>query len=58
MNLLNLSNMEIKSMSNKELHQAFLEARSEINKLNREKQRSIDLEIVYCYLLKEIDDRD
>ena len=53
MNLLNLSNMEIKSMSNKELHQAFLAARSEINKLNREKQRSIDLEIV-LYSIPEL----
>ena len=55
--LIKLSSMQIKSMETKILHENFLKIRSEIHKLKREKERSIDLEIVYCYLEKEIEER-
>ena len=55
--LIKLSSMQIKSMETKILHENFLKIRSEIHKLKRKKERSIDLEIVYCYFVKEIEER-
>ena len=55
--LIKLSSMQIKSMETKILHENFLKIRSEIYKLKRKKERSIDLEIVYRYLEKEIEER-
>ena len=56
--LINISNKDIIGMPNEILHQKFLEIRSEINKLKRLKKRSVELEIVYCYFVKEIEERD
>ena len=56
--LINLSDMQIKSMETKTLHENFLKIRSEINKLKKNKERSVDLEIVYCYFVKEIEERN
>ena len=56
--LINISHRDIISMPNKTLHQKFLEIRSEIYKLKKLKQRSIELEIVYCYFVKEIEERN
>jgi hypothetical protein len=55
--LIQLSSMQIKSMETDILHENFLKIRSEIYKLERKKERSIDLEIVYCYFEKEIEER-
>lgn len=55
--LIKLSSMQIKSMETDILHENFLKIRSEIYKLERKKERSIDLEIVYCYFEKEIEER-
>ena len=55
--LIELSSMQIKSMETNILHENFLKIRSEIYKLKRNKERSIDLEIVYCYFEKEIEER-
>ena len=46
------------NMPNEILRQKFLEIRSAINRLKREKERSVELEIVYCYLVKEIEERN
>ena len=56
--LINISNIDIVNMPNKLLHQKFLEIRSEINKLKKFKKRSVELEIVYCYFVKEIEERN
>ena len=56
-NLINISNNDIINMPNETLRQKFLEIRSAINRLKREKERSVELEIVYCYLVKEIEER-
>lgn len=56
--LLSISTLDITNMSNEILHQKFLQIRSEINKLNKTNKRSVELEIVYCYFVKEIQDRD
>jgi len=55
--LIQLSSMQIKSMETDKLHENFLKIRSEIYKLEMKKERSIDLEIVYCYFEKEIEER-
>ena len=55
--LINISNNDIVNMTNETLHQKFLQIRSEINKLKRLKKRSIELEIIYCYFVKEIEER-
>ena len=55
--LIQLSSMQIKSMETDILHENFLKIRSEIYKLERKKERSIDSEIVYCYFEKEIEER-
>lgn len=57
-NLINLSNKEIQLMTEETLHQNFLKIRSEINRLQKNKERSIDLEIIYCYFVKEIEERN
>jgi hypothetical protein len=57
-NLINISNNDIINMPNEILRQKFLEIRSAINRLKREKERSVELEIVYCYLVKEIEERN
>ena len=55
---LSMSVIEISSMTNEVLHQKFLQIRSEINRLTRLSERSIELEIVYCYFVKEIQTRE
>ena len=55
--LINIYNNDIVNMKNETLHQKFLQIRSEINKLKRLKKRSIELEIIYCYFVKEIEER-
>jgi hypothetical protein len=57
-NLIEISNKDIVNMPNELLYQKFLEVRSAINKLNKLKKRSFELEIVYCYFVKEIEERD
>ena len=56
--LINISSKDINNMPNEILRQKFLEIRSAINRLKREKERSVELEIVYCYLVKEIEERN
>tara|TARA_B100000674_G_C37302632_1_gene672762 strand:+ start:29 stop:208 length:180 start_codon:yes stop_codon:yes gene_type:complete len=55
--LINISNKDIANMPNEILHQKFLQIRFEINKLKKIKKRSIELEILYCYFVKEIEER-
>ena len=56
--MLSLSGNDINNMPNEILHQKFLQIRSEINRLIKLNDRSVDLEIVYCYFVKEIQTRD
>ena len=48
---------ELCKLNDAELQQIFFEIRSEIYQAKRAKQNTRDLEIYYCYVSKEIEDR-
>ena len=57
-NYLNMSTNDIAKLSNNDLATIYMEIRSEIIKNNKSKIRSKDLEILYCYIAKEIETRE
>lgn len=57
-NYLNMSTNDIANLSNNDLASIYMEIRSEIIKNSRMKISSKDLEILYCYIAKEIETRD
>ena len=52
-----LSNEELKNLSNAELRQLFLDTRSKINIGRSKKQDVQELEVYFCYISKELQDR-
>lgn len=52
-----LSNDELKNLNNAELKQHFLDIRSKINIGRSKKQDVQDLEVYFCYISKELQDR-
>jgi hypothetical protein len=52
-----LSNEELNKLNNAELKQHFLDVRSKINISKNKKQDVKDLEIYFCYITKELQDR-
>lgn len=52
-----LSNEELKKLNNAQLKEHFLELRSKINVNRSKKQVDKDLEIYFCYVSKELQDR-
>ena len=57
-NYLELSSHDILKLSNNDLKKIYLEIRSEIIRKNNIQDRSKELEILYCYLVKEIETRN
>jgi len=57
-NYLELSSHDILNLSNNDLKKIYLEIRSEIIRKSKLQDRSKDLEILYCYLVKEIETRN
>jgi len=47
----------LQKMSNEDLQTHFLQVRSEINKSKRIKKDAKDLEIYFCYILRELETR-
>ena len=52
-----LSNEEIQKLNTAELKQLFLDIRSKINISRNKKQDVKDLEVYFCYISKELQDR-
>ena len=52
-----LSNEELKNLNTAELKQHFLDIRSKINIGKFKKQDVKDLEVYFCYVSKELQDR-
>jgi hypothetical protein len=52
-----LSNEELKGLDTAELKQHFLDIRSKINIGKNKKQDVKDLEVYFCYVSKELQDR-
>ena len=49
---------QLSKISDEELHKEFLSIRGAINKAKREKKSSVDLEIYFCYVTREIKIRE
>jgi len=45
-------------LSGKELHDIFFSVRSSINKARKESKSALELEIYFCYLFREIEQRE
>jgi|TARA_R110002126_G_scaffold204133_2_gene351560 hypothetical protein len=52
-----LGNEELKKLNTTELKQHFLDIRSKINIGRSKKQDVSDLEVYFCYVVKELQDR-
>lgn len=52
-----LSNDELSKLSNEDLRKLFLEVRSMINLANKEKRDCVSEEIYFCYISREITQR-
>tara|TARA_R110001592_G_scaffold350819_2_gene647276 strand:- start:375 stop:554 length:180 start_codon:yes stop_codon:yes gene_type:complete len=52
-----LSNEELKRLSNEDLGQLFLKVRSIINRCKRNKEECVREEVYYCYISKELNAR-
>ena len=52
------TNDELTHLSDKELREIFFSVRSEINRAKRKKVEVRDLEVYYCYVSREIEQRD
>ena len=57
-NYLDMSTNDIAKLSKNDLASIYMEIRSEIIKNTKTKTSSKDLEILYCYIAKEIETRD
>ena len=53
-----LSNDELVQLSNDDLRQLFLKMRSKINYSKRNKSQCMKDEVYYCYISKEINNRN
>lgn len=49
---------ELYQLSGKELHDIFFSVRSAINKAKKESRDVLDLEVYFCYLFREIEQRE
>ena len=49
---------QLSKISDEDLHREFLSVRAEINKAKKRKSRSLELEIYYCYVTREIKIRE
>jgi hypothetical protein len=52
-----LSNEELTQLDNASLKQLFLDVRSKINQNKSKKQDVTNLEVYFCYITKELQDR-
>jgi len=52
-----LSNDELKKLSNDDLRRLFLKIRSIINYSKKNQTRSMEIEVYYCYISKELNSR-
>lgn len=55
--MIEYSEIELKNMSDQEIKEHFLFLRSNIITMNNNKMDTKDLEIYYCYVYKEIQNR-
>jgi len=53
-----LSNEELKRLSNDDLRQLFLKVRSVINYSKKSQTRSMTIEVYFCYISKELNSRN
>ena len=53
-----LSEVSLKELSDEQLKKTFLDLRYQINKSKRLKKDSKDLEVYYCYVIREMEARD
>lgn len=57
-NYLHMSSQDISRLSNTDLESIYMKIRSEIITKNKLRKNTKDLEILYCYIAKEIETRE